>query len=229
MSQSLIRHEFYETPQANCRLLFDTVNIEGTVLEPCVGSGAIVRAGVGRDRAWLTNDIDPFWEQAGSHLNAAQEELWRWYGIDNHLTNCPIDWVVTNPPFSLWLDILKLALRTAKIGVAFHLRASVNEITKTGERRTWMHDHPPTGNIWLPRFGYQRSPKTGAWSVDSVICGWFVWHKAAGVPQFIRYAPESTLRALERETPEYRRRMDELMGLSGTEKDRQQQRVRLAA
>jgi hypothetical protein len=91
-----------------------------------------------------------------------------------------------------------------------HLRASIHEVLKTGIRRTFMGTHAPTGILWLPRFGYQRSKTTGKWTTDSVCACWVIWMKKP-TPQLIRYAPEWALDALEAETPAYRKRMDALM------------------
>lgn len=40
-----------------------------------------------------------------------------------------------------------------------------------------MAEHTPTGILWLPRFAYQRSKKTGKWTTDSVCACWVVWLK----------------------------------------------------
>lgn len=45
------------------------------------------------------------------------------------------------------------------------------------------------------------------------------------VSQFIDYAPEAVIDALDRETPGYRTHMDRLMGYTGSEADRQAQCV----
>jgi hypothetical protein len=106
-----------------------------------------------------------------------------------------------------------------------HLRASIHEVLKRGPQRTWMAEHRPTGLLWLPRFGYQRSRTTGKWATDSVCACWCVWLKDPAAPQFIHYAPEWVLDALKRETPAYRARMDELMGFTGSTLERQAQCV----
>lgn len=194
--------EFYETPKAFTRWLFDEVHIGGQVFEPCVGNGAIADIVGPNYRQWKTNDLDPLWP-ADLHLDAAQPAMWEQIGH--------VDWTVSNPPFTPALEIITLALQHSAIGVAMHLRASIHEVLKTGVRRTWMRDHPPTGILWLPRFAYQRSKTTGKWTTDSVCACWCVWIKDPTVPQFIRYAPESVIDALDAETPRYRKRMDELM------------------
>jgi hypothetical protein len=219
--------EFFETPQAFTRYLFLELAslghpIAGTVYEPCVGSGAILRAqATVRDllqppaavTRWVTNDLDPRWN-ADSYEDARTRAAWRHQ----------LDWTVSNPPFTPALDITALALEHSLVGVAMHLRASIHEVLKTGIRRTWMAQHPPTGLLWLPRFAYQRSKATGKWSTDSVCACWVIWLQDPAVPQFIRYAPEWVLHELDRETPVYRESMDQLMGYHGSEGHRQAQR-----
>lgn len=202
--------EFYETPDAFSAYLFrEMVNhwpIQGRLFEPCVGSGAIVRAHQaltnGRE-TWATNDLDLRWP-ADSHVDArAIRGPWR--------ESEPIDWTISNPPFTPALEIIERALEYSRIGVAMHLRASIHEVLKTGERRTWMSRHTPTGILWLPRFAYQRSKTTGKWTTDSVCACWVIWLKDPAARQFIRYAPEWVIDALDAETPAYRKRMDAIM------------------
>jgi hypothetical protein len=197
--------EFYETPHAFAHYLFRTLPIRGTVLEPCVGSGAIVKAHREyleqghrtSNVTWLTNDIDTRWA-ADRHQDA--REL---------LYHERVDWHVSNPPFTPALSIIDRCLAHAQVGVAMHLRASIHEVLKTGDRRTWMARHKPNGILWLPRFAYQRSKTTAAWTTDSVCACWVIWLKDRS-EQFIDYAPEWVIDELDAETPAYRRRMDQL-------------------
>jgi hypothetical protein len=208
--------EYYATPQAFTRYLFREMahrgqRIHGTVLEPCVGDGAIRRAAAGCDdvdgipyeRAWVTNDLDRRWP-ANSYRSAARQEFWL------EIERRP-NWVVSNPPFSPAIEIIEGALRTATVGVAMHLRASIHEVLKTGKRRTWMRENTPTGCLWLPRFAYQRSPSTGKWTTDSVCACWLIWLRDKSVPQFFDYAPEWVLDDLDAETASYRAHMDQIM------------------
>lgn len=200
----MIEYEFYETPEAFTRYLFRACPwIEGRLFEPCVGSGAIPRVAVetGRDD-WQINDLDRRWP-ADSHLDATRDHLWQ---------EVEPQWTVTNPPFSPVMEILPRALHYSSRGVVMHLRASIHEVTKTGVRRAFMREHPPSRILWLPRFGYQRSKKSGEWSQDSVCACWVIWDSTGARPgQVIEYADEQCLVELAAETPHYRARMDALM------------------
>lgn len=220
--------EFYETPDTYTRYLFSEVEINGTVFEPCVGSGAILGAvrkfqwfpagtpDIPSRRLrrsprewpshWVTNDLDPRWS---SDFNADAADVAVWQDADRLAGG--IDWTVTNPPFTPAIEIIRHALKYSRVGVAMHLRASIHEVLKTGIRRTFLSEHTPTGILWLPRFAYQRSKKTGDWTTDSVCACWVAWLKDPSARQFIRYAPEWVLDQLAAETPAYRARMDALM------------------
>lgn len=208
-------YEFYETPHTFSHYLFDEVPMLGRIFEPCVGSGAILEARWPPNRIqWFTNDLDPRWP-ADVHKDATDRTLWEAHEFD---------WTVTNPPFTKAIEIAALALEFSRVGVAMHLRASIHEVLKgprqskktpkksrAGTHQRWLAEHPPTGILWLPRFGYQRSKTSGKWSTDSVCACWCIWMKDPAAPTFIRYAPESVLDELATETPLYRARMDRLM------------------
>lgn len=198
------RFEFYETPTPFTRWLFQEVAISGRLCEPCAGSMAIVKAAPNSpSRQWVTNDIDPRWAAAYA-LDARQPDLYEALG--------DVDWHVSNPPFTPAVEIIDRCLAHARVGVAMHLRASIHEVLKTGVRRTWLAERPPTGILWLPRYAYQRSPTTGKWTTDSVCACWVVWIKGA-TDQFIKYAPASMFAELEAEQSAYRERMDRLTAM----------------
>lgn len=208
----MIDYEFYETPGAFTRWLFREMadqrqGICGRVFEPCVGDGAIIRAAIAFGGIqWATNDIDRRWP-ADYHFDAAGTNNRHW----EHDIIGPVNWTVSNPPFTPAIEIIENAIDFSSVGVAMHLRASIHEVLKTGIRRTWMAKHQPTGILWLPRFAYQRSKTTGKWTTDSVCACWVVWLKDPHAPQFIRYAPEWVIDELTAETPAYRARMDQIM------------------
>lgn len=205
--------EFYETPQTFGRWLFREMDslgfpIRGSLCEPAVGSGALVRAAESINlniQRWITNDIDSQWK-ADFHYDATTPELWEVANSDN----IGIDFTVSNTPWSLGIPIAIRAIEHSRVGVALLLRASIHEVCKTGIRRRWLAENTPNGILWLPRFAYERSPTTFNWSVDSVCPCWVIWLKECK-QQFIRYAPESLLEELESETTDYRRRMDDIM------------------
>lgn len=204
----MIDYQFYPTPDPFTHWLFRDQQIRGRIAELGVGDGAIVRAACAvSDRysgpaAWVTNDLDRRWP-AHYHMDARSPALYDAIG--------PVDWHVGNPAFTIAVDSINLAIDHARVGVAMHLRASIHEVLKSGIRRTWLAQRTPTGILWLPRFAYQRSNKTGMWTQDSVCACWVIWMKDPSVPQFIRYAPEWVIDDLKTFTAAYRDRMDALI------------------
>lgn len=139
------------------------------VFEPCVGDGAISEVLQKHvEKPVLTNDID-FGVSAHYHSDAADPEFW--ISIpDKHGNDISVDWVITNPPFSVAFPIVKNAYSKAKVGCAFLLRLSFLE--PTYDRGEWLDRHPPQRLLVLPRISFTGDGKT-----DSVTCAWMIWLK----------------------------------------------------
>ena len=173
------RLDAYYTPEWMVRILLDRLPIRGSVLEPCVGDGAIARhlQDIARVR---TNDIDPAVE-SDFRLDARRPELWE---------RGPWDWVITNPPFSYAEQIIPQAFEATEYGVAALLRLSWLEPTQG--RRNFLAEHPPTQLIVMPRHKFDRASA----GQDSVTTAWFVWehgvytHRIEVVP---RKVPQEAL------------------------------------
>ncbi len=151
--------DFYESPAWFIESLLDAEPVHGSVLEPCSGDQAIVRALSSARLAVLTNDINPR-RQADHHLDANDGVSWQSFP--------PVDWVITNPPFSTAFSMLQHAYGHARIGVALYLRISFLEPTLA--RGPWLEMHPLTRLIVLPRHSFSGDGKT-----DSVTGAWMVW------------------------------------------------------
>lgn len=216
--------EFYETPRAHVYALMQHVVVTGTCFEPCVGSGAIIThmtsaPSQGEGRIWMTNDIDRRWG-AGRCMDATDTDLWS--AVQTKSPEGRIDWTVTNTPFSVFLEIAEQALIHSSMGVALYGRISINEPLKEGQRAKFLSLYPPKQIIFLPRYAYRRSPKTGKWTTDSMSCCWMVWQRNLagtwdpGDRQQIRYGCDPALmKMLDDDTAEYRKRMDKLTRYRG--------------
>lgn len=199
------RFDYYPTPDPFVHWLHDWVAahlgpITGRLVAPCHGSGTIAQLlgavaeptpGLGTAPLVLshTNDLDPRWETRTSD-DATSDRAWsRW----EEMAGGPFDWCVENPPFVKAAEIIEQALAHTRVGVAMHVRCTLNEPTKKpGLRREFLRANPPTAMLWLPRFAYQRNGR-GKWSSDSATCVWLIWshgrRRAPGAVQFIDYAP----------------------------------------
>lgn len=169
-----MRHklDFYETPPPLTLALLDykpdlvCAAERGRVYECAAGELAIAEFLPG----CLTNDINPE-RPTDLHLDATLPESWE--GIE------PLDWVVSNVPWSLAHLIIPLAYDWARVGVAFLLRLSYDEPVPTRPDRPgrgeWLiaHEENFAGKIvFNPRPSFKRNGKT-----DSVTAAWFLWMK----------------------------------------------------
>lgn len=150
---------------------------DGTVVEPCVGEGAI--ADVFRERGCdvVTGDL-AFQCVADVHGDARHASTWEL--LRRCAAHTPdmagrIDRVVTNPPFSDALAIAQQAIENAAEAVALFLRLSFLE--PTDDRGPWLSEHPPDDLIVLPRISFTGDGKT-----DSVTCGWIIWYTGDSRP-----------------------------------------------
>jgi hypothetical protein len=161
--------DFYPTPAWATHVLMKHANVHGFTYEPCVGAGDIkdVLRQYPGVRCVLTNDIDPE-RHASTRLDARRSEAW----------HGEADWVVSNPPFSDAMAIVRLAYTHARWGVAMLLRLSFLEPTE--DRGPWLAEHPPTHLIVMPRISFTGDGKT-----DSVTTAWLVWDRMAHGQQVI--------------------------------------------
>lgn len=166
--------DFYETAPWQTRALLAHQPISGVVLEPCVGDHSIANILSGYlmhqpgSTALVTNDIDTN-RSAAFHFDASDERLYEAVA-KNH---GGVDWVVTNPPYAMPLctDIVRLAVRHARIGVAMMLRISFREPTaKVNPRGPFLYNNPISRLLTLPRYSF-----TGDGKSDSTTTEWVIW------------------------------------------------------
>jgi hypothetical protein len=154
------------------------------ILEPCSGKLDIVNAIKSWDDDLYIDYSDINIDYPVSyHLNhalgfyhdATSSDYWNYLGMK-------YDWVITNPPFNLAMEILKLAFDHADTGVVMLLRLSFLEPTE--ERGDWLKDHEYNLKLIMPfnpRPQFRKgeiNPKTGKeYGSDSVTTAWMVWIK----------------------------------------------------
>lgn len=156
--------DFYETPSwmTYALLRFHPAIRGATVLECCAGRNAITNVLHEARCTVHTNDLDRR-HAAETRYNAASADYWG-------LIAPPVDWVITNPPFNVAMDILPDAFTHARVGVAFLLRKTFLEpVLKRGP---WLSAYPPSRILGLPRHNFR-----GDGSGDSVSCDWMLWER----------------------------------------------------
>lgn len=162
-------NDFYETPPWMTRALLRYVKISGRVYEPCVGDHSIGSVLADAGLHVISNDIDSS-KAASHHFDASTEAAWT-------CLREPVDWVVTNPPYTapLPMEILKRALTHARVGVALMLRISWLEPTKDPKkhpRGPFLSERPPDMYLVMPRHSF-----TGNGSSDSATTAWMIWSR----------------------------------------------------
>jgi len=161
-------------------------HIAGSVLEPCSGHGALTKPLRERGLTVITNDIDPR-VAADMHYDTRDPNA-LWPGRD-FSDMAPVDWVITNPPFSLAVPIFLNMVNRARLGVIFQHRITFAE--PTIERDQLFAEYKPNGMIVMMRYSFLKDGGT-----DSATTAWFVWltgnpplHSGAtGYQVFSKYA-----------------------------------------
>jgi len=182
--------DYYPTPAWMTRALLRRMPALtfSQVLEPCAGDGAIV--GVLREAGAIvdTNDLDPS-RETDWHLDATRDESWASFRSPT--------WTITNVPFNLADQIVPLAVKHSRRGVATILRLSWLE--PTADRADFLKEHPPDRLLVLPRHDFK-----GRGSTDSVTSAWFIWdharHLAPQGIEIVTKAERDELISLARET-----------------------------
>ena len=157
-------------------------------VEPCVGHGHLILGAREhglrvRNAPWVTVDADPRARAALVHGDwTAKPSTWtaRWPRNTLRLYMRDASLVVTNPPFSIAIDVVEAAWRHCPGAVVAVLqRQSWYEPTR--DREAFFREHPPDvitiGRCtFLGRLGRAIVGKDGKrWSGDSTSYAWFVW------------------------------------------------------
>ncbi len=181
-----LRHhlDFYESPSWFVTEMCKHVHIEGTVLEPCSGEGAI--ASLLQHHPDITdvytNDID-FDKPADFHFDATLPESWQQLPAT--------DWVITNPPFGdKAASVVINAYNHAKKGIVMFLLGSFLEPCE--DRANFLEQHPPTHVLSLPRYCFRKDKLGKRWATDKGGINCFVWLKDSK-QQAIRVIPKEKI------------------------------------
>lgn len=168
-----VANDFYPTMPALTQALLERVPIEGRVWSPCAGEGGVSKVLQDKGLDVECGDIDPRFEGC-QFFDAADPQCWRDRDEAQEDHIWAQDWTVDNIPFSKAHDILDLAHRHTRIGIAFLLRLSYLEPCK--ERCNWLQtwsDQLTHLITFSPRPPFRDEP-----GADSVTVAWFVWQKA---------------------------------------------------
>ena len=144
--------DFYVTPIAAIDALLKRETFSGKGWEPAAGDGRIAKA---------------FGMEFASDIRSEA------YGetVDFRLETRQVDYIVTNPPYSLALPFVKHALECAP-KVAMFLRL---QFLEGQERREFFEKHPP---IRIYVFSERLNCDPGSNGKGGMMCfAWFVWER----------------------------------------------------
>jgi hypothetical protein len=160
------KFDFYETPPHYVTALQKVIGVpRGSLIEPCVGKGAILDL-LKVNGVWRTNDLNVR-RTAHTHCDASKVRTWRWLTDDR---THPFTWGITNPPFRRMLPIVRLMLGYCT-NVAVLARLSFLEPT-FDRGLFWKRWAPGVEVILLPRYSF-----TGNGKSDNQTCVWLVWRR----------------------------------------------------
>jgi hypothetical protein len=151
--------DFYITPDFAVRELLKRETFEGQGWEPASGNGAIAK----HFSNMMASDI--------------RKDVYGEPGVDFMNTIRHVDYIVTNPPYSLAQAFVLQALRCAN-KVAMLLRI---QFLEGKARRVFFSQHPPVRiHIFSERITCEPDSKDGK---GGMMCfAWFIWEKGNKAP-----------------------------------------------
>ena len=184
-----VENDYYATDPQSVRDLLDIYDIEGeTFYEPCVGEGHIAK---------VLKEYFPNSEVYGTDL------INRGYGngkfdfINENLEDRSdllipkkVDWIITNPPYSLAKEFIDKSLAMTNKGVAMFLKVQFLE----GQARKEWFKNSSLKYVYVfskrqdPfRNGDEVNPKTGKKWGSTMCFAWFIWKHGYNGEPIIRW------------------------------------------
>lgn len=164
------KSDFYETPYSLTRLLLEEEPLWGTILEPAIGGGAIVKVlkEHGYKKIYTVDEKEDFLKQRATYTT-----------------------IITNPPFSLSQEFILKAKKLARQKIVFLLPLSYLHGKKRHDY-IWTDKEFPLARIYVftryPLLG-EKLREDGMHNTGMMVYAWFVWER--------RYEGEPIIRWLD--------------------------------
>ena len=151
------KSDFYETPYSLTRLILKEEKLNGLILEPAFGNGAIGKVLTEFGYTFISSDIkNNFLKQ-----------------------NKKVDTIITNPPYSLSQEFILKAKKNAKEKIIFLLPLSYLH----GKKRyddIWLDKDFPLAKVYVftryPLLG-EELREDGKHNTGMMVYAWYVWEK----------------------------------------------------
>lgn len=168
-----VANDFYETPSWCVEAIMPHLPLGGSVLDPCAGKGAILRACADRFDCRMAIEINKDFEHELSVLVANEFDL----TIDNatSLNFWPkCDVVLMNPPFSKAEPFVRMALGEQAQYQGITCALLRLSFLASAKRRDFMRANPPDVYVLSKR------PSFNGLGTDSCDYAWLVWGPGRG-------------------------------------------------
>ncbi len=173
-----VKNDFYETPSWCVEAILPHLPIGGTVLDPCAGRGAILRACPASFDCRMAIEINKDMEYDLRTIATGEFDLW----IDDALSLSfwpKADLVLMNPPFSKAETFVRMALSEQR---AYH--GTTCALLRLGflaskKRADFLRANPPDVYVLSKR------PSFNGEGTDSCDYGFFVWGPGRGGRWFV--------------------------------------------
>ena len=184
-----VENDFYATDPQSVRDFLDLYDISGDVFyEPCVGMGHIakvIKEYYPMSKVYGTDLIDRgYGDGQFDFLNENLEDR-QDLGIPQK-----VDWIITNPPYSLAKEFIVQSLKRVNKGVAMFLKIQFLE----GQSRKEWFKNIPLKYVYVfskrqdpLRDGAELNPKTGKKWGSTMCFAWFVWEIGYNGEPIIRW------------------------------------------
>jgi len=189
--QKRVDNDYYATDPKSIELFLNNHLIQGeSFYEPCCGKGHISKVLEERfplARHYASDLIVRGFGTGGVDFLSDDFDINTIPFYSGHKQpKDKVDWIITNPPFSLGREFIDKSLSVTNKGVVMFLKAQFKE---SKARKQWLKDSPLKYIYTFSdrqvtfRNGVEKNPKTGKKWANTIMFEMFVWeHEYTGEP-----------------------------------------------
>ena len=165
------KNDYYQTPYSMTRQLLEVENFEGKILEPCCGSGAIVKVLRDYDKSVDYCDLNNEFSLTGIFKNFKDFVNDDFDRYDN---------IITNPPYSLAKEFILKAKQITNNKIAMLLPLNyLHGVTRYNE--IYLDRKFPLKAVYVfCRYGLLEDTirEDGTYRTGMMVYAWYIWDKS---------------------------------------------------